>query len=97
MHVDQAGNIRDGGISGIRRAQDGGFLTGNGLTRNGHKVISVRDVTHGHWLDQQGTFAADHDRGRRRTIAELKPGAELFLIRMRAIGTDSQRYDEARP
>jgi hypothetical protein len=51
MRVDQAGNIRDSGIAGIRRAKDSGFrgrlLTGNSPTWNGHQVISDRDVTHG--------------------------------------------------
>jgi hypothetical protein len=32
-------------------------------------MISVRDVTYGYRLDQQGIFSADRKPGRRRTIA----------------------------
>jgi hypothetical protein len=45
MHVDQAGDIHGGGLAGIWRAKNGGFLGGKALIRNGHQTTSVRDVT----------------------------------------------------
>jgi hypothetical protein len=31
-------------------------------------MTSVRDVTHGYWLNQQGIFAVDRGRGRLRLL-----------------------------
>jgi hypothetical protein len=83
MRVDQAGNVHDGGIAGIRRAKGGGFrgrhLAGNASTRNGHRIVSVRDVTHGDWPDRKSVFRRRSRPGPAPDYPLAKAGRRIIL------------------